>query len=108
MIFAVEDHIKQVIEGVKTQTRRSSGRYKLGRKYSIQPGRTQKGILEGKIIIIDKTLEVWPFVIRLDDAKAEGGYTPEEFEKLYRMMHPNWGERYAYTFRFVPRCMSRQ
>ena len=101
MIFAIGKHIELIIKGLKTQTRRSSDRYKVGKLYSIQPGRTKKGITEGKIRIIDKTREVWPFTIRPDDAKAEGGYTPEEFEELYEKLHPEWDERMAYTFRFV-------
>lgn len=102
MIFAIGNHIELIIKGLKTQTRRSSNRYEVGKLYSIQPRRTEKGILEGKIKIIDKTCEVWPWKIKPDDAKNEGGYTPEEFEKLYSKMHPEWDERFAYTFRFIP------
>ena len=103
MIFAIGKHIELIIKGLKTQTRRSSDRYKMGKLYSIQPGRTKKGITQGKIKIIDKTREIWPSTIRPDDAKAEGGYTPEEFEELYEKLHPGWDERLAYTFRFVPK-----
>lgn len=102
MIFAIEKHIDLIIKGLKTQTRRSSDRYKVGKVYSIQPGRGKKGISQGKIKIVDKVREIWPAKIGHDDAKAEGGYTPEEFEELYEKIHPGWDERMAYTFRFVP------
>jgi len=34
------------------------------------------------------------------EAEAEGGYTPEEYEKLYEEMHPGWKERWAYLFHY--------
>lgn len=117
MIFSIADHVKQVIGGTKTQTRRSSGRYQVGKLYSIQPKRTAKGISEGKIKIVvkaeewkrEKDLDLgqlifhWGGKISVEDAKAEGGYTPEEFEGLYEKLHPNWRVRWAYTFKFVPK-----
>lgn len=101
MIFGIANHVTLVIQGKKTQTRRSSDRYEVGRLYSIQPSRTSKGIKEGKIKIVDKKREVYPYTIDVGDAKAEGDYEPEEFEKLYNKLHPFWHQRYAYTFRFV-------
>jgi hypothetical protein len=103
MIFSIEDHIQQIINGTKTQTRRKSSSYLVGKTYSIQPGRTKPGIPEGRILIIDKVVEIGLFDrIPYKDAKAEGGYTPTEFEELYEKMYPGWEERYAYTFEFVP------
>jgi len=103
MIFAIGKHVELIIKGLKTQTRRRSNRYQVGKLYSIQPSRTSKGITEGKIRIVDKKCEVWPCLINHDDAKAEGGYTPDEFEPLYSKIHPDWDCRYAYVFRFVPK-----
>jgi len=105
MIFAIEGHIERIINETKTQTRRSSDRYEVGRKYSIQPGRGQKAITEGKILIVDKKLELIAkhFPIKANDAEAEGGYTVEDFENLYEKIHPFWGSRFAYTFRFIPK-----
>ena len=101
MIFAIADHVKQIIEHTKTQTRRSSARYQIGKLYAIQPKRTAKAIPEGKILIIGKRGEHSAYdVISESDAKQEGGYTPEQFERLYSKIHPNWKIRYAYTFRF--------
>lgn len=102
MIFSVGQHIELIIKGEKTQTRRSSNRYEIDKLYSIQPSRTSKGISEGKIKIVDKSCEFHPCRINHDDAKAEGGYLPNDFEKLYAELHPNWAFRYAYVFRFVP------
>lgn len=101
----MDNHVEQIIKGTKTQTRRASGRYKVGKTYSIQPKRTEKGIDQGKIIIIDKTFEVWSpsFTIHPNDAKAEGNYSVEEFEELYNKLHPHWRVRVVYTFRFVPK-----
>jgi len=103
MIFS-KTHIEQIITGTKTQTRRSSNRYHVGRTYAIQPCRTCKGIAEGRILITAKKAEYKHYLIRLslEDAKAEGGYTPEEYEELYRQMHRGWMERWAYTFKFLP------
>ena len=121
MIFSKGDHIKQIIEGTKTQTRRSSDRYQVGKLYSIQPSRTEPGIPDGKIYIGVKTKEWKPdlsdlpedahfaigwrkmesgYPILEHNAKAEGGYTSEEYEELYEKMHPNWTERWAYDFAF--------
>jgi len=106
MIFSIEGHIPKIINGEKTQTRRASGRYKLGRFYSIQPSRTSKAIPDGKIIIINKTLEFFA-QISPKDAQEEGGYSPDEFERLYEKLHPKWDERYVYTFRFIPKPKRR-
>jgi len=102
MIFSVGNHIELIKKGQKTQTRRDSDRYEVGKTYAIQPKRTAKAIKEGRIKIIDKICEVWPYRINPDNAKSEGDYTPEEFEELYDKLHPNWDCRYAYTFRFLP------
>jgi len=106
MIFSVIDHIKQIIDGTKTQTRRQSDFYQVGLTYAIQPKRTSKAIPQGRILITDKKYEQRFLVDRTpritkDDAEAEGGYTPEQFEKLYDRMHPFWMGRWAYTFKFI-------
>ena len=121
MIFSVEDHIEQIKAGTKTQTRRGSGKYQVGKLYAVQPCRTCKGIVEGKVYIGEKVKEWRPdfsdlpksarfarkwremeagYPIRDYNAKAEGGYTPEEYEELYEKMHPGWTERWAYYFSF--------
>jgi len=102
LIFAVSDHIQQIIERTKTQTRRASDRYRVGHDYAIQPTRTSKGIREGRVLITRKRVEYRDLGgISPLDALAEGGYTPSEFEKLYKKMQPKWIVRYAYTFKFI-------
>jgi len=77
----------------------------VGKVYTVQPCRTCKGMPEGKILIRAKIIELnhpnpaWGWIME-DDAKAEGGYTPEEYEKLYNKMHPGWEKRYAYLFQY--------
>jgi len=58
MIFAIEGHIQKIIEGKKTQTRRPSDKYKIGKFYAIQPGRGKLGIPDGKILIVAKRWEM--------------------------------------------------
>ena len=105
MIFSEGDHIEQIKAGTKTQTRRTSDRYEIGKLYAVQPCRTCKGIQDGKILIRAKIIEInhpdpkWGWIMA-DDAEAEGGYTPEEYEKLYNEMHPGWEKRYAYLFQY--------
>jgi len=121
MIFSIDDHIEQIINETKTETRRPTDRYKVGNLYAIQPGRGKPGISEGKIYIAQKFKEWKPdlsdlppeaifakrwreseasFPIRDYSAKAEGGYTPEEYEELYENMYTDWTVRYAYWFSF--------
>ncbi|MHA1286048.1 MAG: hypothetical protein ACTSPB_01470 [Candidatus Thorarchaeota archaeon] len=99
MIFN-DDHVAQIFEGTKTQTRRESNRYIVGREYAIQRGRGKKS--EGRILIVRKWVETNPYdKISVEDAKAEGGYLPVDYEILYNEMHPNWVERYCYEFKIT-------
>jgi len=122
LIFSIEGHIPKIIDETKTMTRRPTDRYKIGKLYAIQPGRGKSGISEGKIYIGMVQREWKPDLSSLqeDDAKfarrfwameagypiqdwaskAEGGYTPDEFEELYEKMYPGWTERWAYHFTF--------
>ena len=121
MIFSIGDHIEQIKGGTKTQTRRPRDRYKVGNLYAVQSGRRKKGIPEGKIFIAFKKREWKPdlseipetarfsrtwrkweagYPLHERDAKAEGGYTPEEYEELYERMYPDWTERWVYYFSF--------
>ena len=121
MIFSVAGHVEQIKAGDKTQTRRASDRYRVGRLYAVQPRRGARGIREGMIYIAEKAREWKPnlsdlpreahFARRLREveagypiqgynARAEGGYTPDEYEALYERLHPGWTERWAYIFTF--------
>ena len=102
MIFSVSGHVEQIKNGTKTQTRRKSPLYMVGRTYSIQPGRTEKGIKEGRILVTRKREEKYlDGGISVSDALAEGGYTSGQFETLFSNMYPGWIGRYAYTFIFI-------
>lgn len=104
MIFT-KQHIEDIIKGLKTQTRRASGRYRVGQTYAIQPCRTCKGIPNVRIRILNARFEIRQNPIYLsisfEDAQAEGGYAPQNYEALYEKMHPNWSIRWAYDFEVV-------
>jgi len=109
MIFSVSGSIQKIIDGDKTQTRRPTDRYEVGKTYAIQPGRGKFGIPEGRIEITHSWKEIngeWfpitKHTISLFDADDEGGYTPEAYETLYEKMYPGWKIRWAYRFNFVP------
>lgn len=105
MIFSCNCHVQAIIDGIKTQTRRRQTlNYKKGGLYSVQPKRTAKGIPNGKILITDKILETKEkdYPIGIEDAYAEGGYTPDDYEQLYEKLHPQWQNRTKLTFVFVP------
>lgn len=88
MIFSPK-HIKLIKKGQKTQTRRlSAGVYRIGRDYSVQPGRGKPGVPKLRIKITDIGLEVGRISAR--DAKAEGGYTPDEYEREFKRLYPNY------------------
>ena len=102
MIFSIADHVEMIKDGRKTQTRRQSGIYKVGRTYSIQPGRVRAGIAEGRIRILKKRGEYSLGNISKEDAWDEGMYMNLEFERLYSELYPGWVHRFAYTFEYVP------
>ena len=98
---------------IKTQTRRlNRGIYQVGRNYAVQPKRGVRAE-PGIRIVMDRIWEeqiIPPYNIRMmshpyailseGDAWAEGGYTPEEFEKLFRELNPNWNGIIRYGFEF--------
>lgn len=107
MIFAYKDHPQAIIDGLKTETRRritALDRYHEGVTYAIQPKRTAKGITQGRILILKKWVELKSkdYPISVEDAYAEGCYTPEEYEKLYEKINPKWNARVAFKFEFIP------
>jgi len=103
MIFSIGNHIELIQLGLKTETRRPTDKYRVGRTYAIQPGRGKKGIPEGRICIINKWEEDWEQKVTEEEANAEGGYTIKDFEDLYEKMYPIWEIRWAYEFIFIHR-----
>lgn len=123
MIFAVPGHIEQIRAKIKYETRRLNiYHYKVGHKYSVQPTRTSPGIPDMKIFITD----IWkeciipknerPYtivdedgytvnlihMISEEDAIAEGNYTPENYERLFRKINPHWDGKYRWVIKFKP------
>lgn len=112
MIFQKE-HIDMILKGVKTQTRRiHKGKYQEGRSYSIQPCRICKGIETHRIVMdeiheekrishgIPTPTRYFDYYIRAEDAWAEGGYTVEEFETLFRKLNPKGNYQSRWVFKF--------
>jgi hypothetical protein len=108
MIFSII-HIRQIVGGEKTQTRRLSDKYQVGHTYCIQEHYGGPGLKFSKIRITDKRLERPPFLISEADAKSEGGYTPKEYEELWIRMYGGTRQtsprakypRWAYTFKHI-------
>ena len=82
------DHIEQILQGIKTQTRRMHKRpLKAGRIYDIKKDWYHSTGIKIKIIKA--------YAQRLDDiskeeALAEGGYTVEEFKEVWRRINGRW------------------
>ena len=97
-----ESHIDKIRKGTKTQTRRiNRGLYKIGHSYSVQRGRGKKGEPDIRIVI-DK---IWreDHKISEEDALAEGGYTPDQYEKEFKKIYPEWDgkERWVFVFHVI-------
>lgn len=108
MIFSVAGHVEKVLSGEKTQTRRirpfSHGlycRYEVGKTYAVQPGRGKKSV--GRILVtrVDCESRWGDGPISEADAKAEGGYTQQQYEDLWASMYPGWDQRWVIHFQPV-------
>lgn len=102
MIFK-QEYVDMIISGKKTQSRHPNrGYYKEGHSYAIQPCRTCKGIPGYRIVmdtIRDEHTDIYHLISTMD-AQAEGGYTPEEFEMLFRALYPKWNRVVRFVFEF--------
>jgi len=95
-------HIKKILQGRKTQTRRTSRRkYKIGRYYAIRD--TYFGKPQGHIIITrrfeQKLGEISP-----EDVKKEGINSLEEFRKAWIEINGEWNPEQivtVYEFAYV-------
>ena len=102
---------------IKTQTRRlNRGIYQVGKSYAVQRKRGVKAEPDIRIVF-DKIREeigaghfaspsgrkfvtAVEMCISREDALAEGGYTPNEYEKLFRELNPKWNGFKRWVFEF--------
>ena len=102
---------------IKTQSRRPNrGIYQIGKDYAVQPKRGVKAVPDIRILM-DKIWEESIFgssqkvakphflFISKEDAWAEGGYSPEDYEWTYRKLNPKWQQarwsRWAFEFHVI-------
>lgn len=133
LMFLHGAHVAQILAGEKTETRRrmettvydyalapglplpmalyrvvpvytvyrdSKVLYRIGQEHAIVPGRGKRAV--GRVRIIGLSLEA---VGTIDEpsALAEGGYTPAEYEALWRKIHTYKGTYYGGHTRIVVR-----
>ncbi len=107
MIFNVPGHIEAIRNGTKTQTRRiNRGIYKVGKDYAVQSKRGAKGEPDIRIVIDriweERYTQYLTNLISEQDAQAEGGYTPIEFEEIFRKLNPKrGGDRWTFEFHVI-------
>lgn len=93
---------RAILDGRKIQTRRHSGRYRVGHDYALQEGRGKKG-LGPRIEILERRPELLGN-ISTADAIAEGFDSRARFVEYWIGLHGafNPHERvYAYQFRLL-------
>ncbi len=92
---------------IKTQTRRlNRGIYQVGKSYAVQRKRGAKAELDIRIVMDriwkERYAEYLCCYISEEDAIAEGGYTPIDYEELFRKLNPKWsGARWAFEFHVI-------
>lgn len=118
MIFNAPGHIDMIRREIKTQTRRlNRGIYQVGKDYAVQAKRGMKAEPDIRIVID----EIWeedglgiagggPAVgnrandryLSEEDAWAEGGYTPIQFEEMFNVVYPkrDW-TRWVFKFHVI-------
>lgn len=113
MIFNIQGHIDMIRKGTKTQTRRlNRGCYQEGQDYAVHSKRGVKSESDIRIVMDD----IWeentydrinasdglpcnPHIF-IEDARAEGLYTPEEYELEFRKVYPKWDGMKRWVFEF--------
>ena len=97
---------------IKTETRRSNrGIYQVGKDYAVQPKRGVRAEPGIRIVMDNIWSErcMYPThpksIIQIFGmhAWAEGGYTPDQFEKIFRALNPKWDgqKRWAFAFHVI-------
>jgi ParB family chromosome partitioning protein len=89
-------HAEQIVKGLKTQTARKSKDPRLQTGIVVRAQITHYADLKIKNVIRKKLGDFTE-----EDAKREGGYTLEEFKKVWINLHGNWNnEEYVYVIQF--------
>ncbi len=89
-------HAGQITQGVKTQTARKSKDPRLQIGAIVKAQVTHFADLEVTNILRKKLGD-----FTVEDSKREGGYTLEEFKKVWENLHGKWDpEQYVYTIQF--------
>ena len=104
MIFGPE-LIEKVLLGAKTVPRRRSSRYRVGKVYSVQPGRGKKHV--GHIEILSANKEPLLTVTRSGEPKKEGFKGYGYFFGYWRELHGSVDYYEIVTriaFRLAPSC----
>lgn len=93
----VKDGLHPLIE--KTQTRRlNRGIYQVGKDYAVQTKRGVKAEPDIRIVMDVIWEETVP--ISKADALAEGWYTQEQYEMIFRGLNPKWDGQKRWAFKF--------
>jgi len=89
-------HAEQIVKRVKTQTARKSKDPRLQKGANVRAQVTHYADLEITNVLRKKLGDFTE-----EDAKREGGYTLEEFKKVWINLHGNWNpEEYVYVIQF--------
>ena len=112
MIFSIRGHIDMIRKGEKTQTRRvNRGIYQEWKDYAVQQKRGVKAEIDIRIVMDDIWVErcknrvdckghpLDPCIF-IEDAQAEGGYTPNEYEREFKKAYPAWDSNWRWVYEF--------
>lgn len=93
MLFT-EEHIRKIINGKKTQTRRlwDSKQVNVGNSYRASESLFTERENSPAYIVVNDVYEEPLGNITESDAQKEGEYTIEEFKELWIDMHGSWNE----------------
>ncbi|MCW4010053.1 MAG: ASCH domain-containing protein [Candidatus Bathyarchaeota archaeon] len=87
MLFFNRHHLRLIVEGKKTATRRRKGRFKNGAVVGIRHWMFEKSL--AKIRILRKYQQPLGAMTE-EDANKEGGYTLKQFREVWREISGSW------------------
>jgi len=98
-----EEHIRLILEGVKTQTRRLHKHpLKVGRVYRVKRNWVRYTDIQ---VLITRRYRQRLGDITLEEAFKEGGYSLEEFREVWERINGSWNPDelvWVYEFRLIP------